>query len=330
HESRAEGLRGGRTTTDMLLAVLSFAFGLIVGSFLNVVIHRVPRRTFFGGGRRSHCPGCGAAIAWHDNVPVISWVVLRGRARCCASRISARYPFVEALTGVAFALASLGREPVTADGIDTVQVGLLLVDFFLLAMMIACSAIDIEHRILPDVLNFFGIAVGFVVAFLLPQLHAGRWIEKLAPELALEPLAVLDAFAGCLVGAGVLYAIAYLGKLAYKTEAMGLGDVKFMAFTGTFIGPDGVLLALLIACLLGAVIGIVATLRTGDPLIPFGPFLAVGVLVAHFAGGRALPWVFEEWPRFFAESPWGKVVLFSVTGLSLVALLWLRRRRRAS
>ncbi|MCB9882228.1 MAG: prepilin peptidase [Planctomycetes bacterium] len=314
----------------MLLAVFSFVFGLIVGSFLNVVIHRVPRRTFFGGGRRSHCPACGAAIAWYDNVPIVGWLRLKGRARCCGAKISGRYPFIEVLTGVAFALASLLREPATQAGLDPVQAGQLAVDFFLLAMMIACSAIDIEHRILPDVLNFFGVGIGFVVAFLLPSLHANGFVAKIATNLPPAPVAILDAFLGCLVGAGLLYAIAFAGKLAYKTEAMGLGDVKFMAFTGTFIGPDGVLLALLIACLLGAVVGVIATIKTGDPLIPFGPFLAAGVLVAHFARGQAFPWIFETWPRFLSESPWGKAVLGGITVLSLVALIWLRRRRRSA
>lgn len=314
----------------LLLSILSLVFGLIVGSFLNVVIHRVPRRTFFGGGRRSHCPQCGAGIAWYDNIPLVGWLRLRGRARCCGAKISVRYPFVEVLTGVAFLLASLGREPATVAGVDTVQAAFLAVDFFLLAMMIACSAIDLEHRILPDVLNYFGIVVGVVVAFLLPELHAGGWLQRSLPTLHPSALAFLNAFLGCLLGAGSLYAIALVGKLVYRTEAMGLGDVKFMAFTGTFIGPDGVLLALLIACVLGAIIGIVATIRTGDPLIPFGPFLAAGVLAAHFARGRALQWIFEDWPRWLRSSSWGTPLLFGVSIASLIALFWLRKRRRRS
>lgn len=314
----------------MLLAGIGLVFGLIVGSFLNVVIHRVPRRTFLSGGQRSHCPHCGAAIAWHDNVPVLSWLRLRGRARCCGAKISARYPLIELLTGVAFFLACLGRDVSGAQGVDWTQAGMLAVDFFLLAMMIACSAIDLEHRILPDVLNFFGIGVGFVVAFLLPELHAGGWLARSVPGMHPGAHAFLNAFLGCLLGAGVLYAIAWIGKLAYKTEAMGLGDVKFMAFTGTFIGPDGVLLTLLVACVLGAVVGVVATLRTGDPLIPFGPFLAAGVLLAHFARGDAFRWFFEEWPRVLRESSWGTPLLLGVSFASLAALLWLRRRRRSS
>lgn len=312
----------------MILAVLGLLFGLIVGSFLNVVIHRVPRRTFFKAGQRSHCPACGAPIAWYDNIPVLSWLRLRGRARCCGALISVRYPFVEVLTGIVFAAACFGRDVTTADGFQVAQAGLLAVDLFLLAMMIACSAIDLEHRILPDVLNFFGIGVGFLVAFLLPELHAGGWFSRIASQLDPGGIAFLNAFCGCLLGAGSLYAIAWIGKLAYKTEAMGLGDVKFMAFTGTFIGPDGVLLTLLVACVLGAIIGLIATMRTGDPLIPFGPFLAAGVLLAHFARGDAFRWIFEDWPRILRTSSWGTPLLLGISLLSLVALFWLRKRRR--
>lgn len=316
----------------MVLVALSLVLGLIVGSFLNVVIYRVPRRTFFSSGRRSRCPGCGAQIASRDNIPVISWLVLKGKARCCGAPISIRYPIVELLTGAAFVLASLGRSDALLGGpsIDGTQAALLALDFYLVAALIAASVIDIEHRILPDVINFLGIGVGLVAALLLPSLHASCWLADQVSGVPPAGVAVLNAALGCATGAGSLYLIGAIGKAVYRTEAMGLGDVKFMAFTGCFIGPEGVFLALLVACIFGALIGLVATIRTGDPLIPFGPFLAAGVLVAHFAREAAGRLLLEEWPAWLRESQWGLPILLAASLASLVALLYLRHRRRSN
>lgn len=313
----------------MVFGAASFVLGLIVGSFLNVVIHRVPYGTFFSAGRRSHCPHCDVAIAWYDNLPLISWLVLCGKGRCCGQKISARYPAVEVLTGIAFFLIALRHESSLFSGasIDSTRAAWSLFDFWLVGSLIAASAIDIQHRILPDVINFIGIGVGFVAALVVPEAHAGGWLASTA-ELQPSGLALLNASLGCVLGAGSLYLVGVLGKVVYRTEAMGLGDVKFMAFTGAFIGPDGVLTALLVACVVGAVVGLISTIRTGDPLIPFGPFLAIGVLVGRFWRddmGRILT---EEWPRWVQGSRWGLPVMGGMSLLSLGALFLLRRRRR--
>jgi leader peptidase (prepilin peptidase)/N-methyltransferase len=313
----------------MWLLATSFVLGLIVGSFLNVVIHRVPRGTFFAAGRRSCCPHCGATIVWFDNVPVLSWLRLRGRARCCGQKISVRYPLIELLTAVAFALVARVHEPRLFDsrGLHAATAGILLLDFYLLASLIAASAIDLEHRILPDVINFLGIGVGFAASLMLPELHAQAPLVQVLDQVGPAGAALLNAATGCAAGAGSLWLIAWIGKAIYKTEAMGLGDVKFMAFTGTIIGPDGVLLALLAGCIGGALFGVIAVLRTGDPHIAFGPFLAAGVLLARFFGPDARRLLLVQWPAWLRESPYA-LPLTVVVSLAFFVLLVLLRRRR--
>jgi hypothetical protein len=139
--------------------------------------------------------------------------------------------------------------------------------------------------------------------------------------------ALFDGVLGMAIGAGVLYAVAWIGKLAYRMDAMGLGDVKFMAMVGALIGPRAVLLAMLAAVLLGAVIGLIASLRTRDPHVPFGPFLAVGALASHFFEERIAAALFEDFPKWLQTSPYGMPSMLLVCLLSFVALFLLRRVR---
>jgi leader peptidase (prepilin peptidase)/N-methyltransferase len=228
--------------------------GLLVGSFLNVVIHRVPLGESLVTPR-STCPSCGVAIAPYDNVPVISWLVLRGRCRSCAASIAARYPSVEALTAAVFAGV------VAVRGFDE---GLLL-DLPFAALMIAVAAIDLDHRIVPNRL-------------LLP---AAVW--AVAATVAVRPDFVPEAL---IAGLGA-FAFLLLAALAYPA-GMGMGDVKLAGVMGLYLGID-VIPALAVAFLAGTVVGLALIAREGGGArkrgVPFAPFLALGGLVGLLVGG---------------------------------------------
>ncbi len=233
---------------DVIHLVIALLFGLVVGSFLNVVIWRLPRGENLSKPR-SRCPGCGALIRWYDNIPVVSWLLLRAKCRGCGSRIAGRYPFVELLTGVLFLLAwrKHGGHPVAAlELFTTIQVCLFL------AALVAISFIDIDHRIIPDRISKPGM-VFFVALAPLSLLH------MLEPQFVGGVKAALSAWlhagAGAVVGAGVVLAIRAVGSWILKKEAMGLGDVKLLALIGAVVGPLQALYALALACLAGAVVG---------------------------------------------------------------------------
>ncbi|MEZ5989822.1 MAG: prepilin peptidase [Planctomycetota bacterium] len=317
---------------EYLLAAVSAVFGSMVGSFLNVVIYRVPEKAFFERGTRSRCRSCGARIAGWDNVPVLSWLLLRGKARCCGARISVQYPLVEAGTALAFLAVWLhqgsGRVWTAGEGWVPAAVGELLASWFLVAVLIAHSVIDLRHRILPDALNFIGLVVGVVLSAVLPRIHAGSWPYDALAGAGPASAGLLTGLAGAAVGAGLLWLVAWGGERLYRTEAMGLGDVKLMAFLGAFIGPVGVLLAIGVAVLLGAVVGIVAVAVTRDPKIPFGPFLAIGSLASWFAEPGLRTLLVEDWPRWLQQSAAGPFVLVGICLVCLGAILFLRRLRR--
>ncbi|MCE9638276.1 MAG: prepilin peptidase [Planctomycetes bacterium] len=269
----------------------AFLFGLNVGSFLNVVAHRLPLGLSVVRPR-SRCPGCLTPIAARDNIPVISWALLRGRCRGCKGRISARYAAVELLCGalaawIAYAVvAGPGR---LADGVAWAHAGVV---FVAMAAMLAASLIDLDHRILPDQLTIPGMWCGPAVAAFVPELVLRREARGGALELLTwlpqswpVPLhaAVLSAI-GVAVGGGVIWGLGAVGSRVLGKEAMGFGDVKFLAAIGGFAGPMGAVVALLLAALLGSVVGIARTIMTGDRYMPFGPFLAVGGLVAMLHG----------------------------------------------
>ena len=233
--------------------------GLLIGSFLNVVIARVPEgRGLWRPG--SACPGCGAAIAWHDNIPILSFLALRGRCRACSVPIPWRYPIVEALTAALFAAAAWRFGP-TLDAVTAAA---------LLAGLVAITVIDLERQIIPDVISLPGILAG-----ILANLATGRlpWLESIM---------------GVLVGGGVFLAI-----ILVSGGGMGGGDMKLGAMLGAFLGWKVVLLSMLVAVVAGGALA-VALIATGvrgrkDP-IPFGPFLALGGAVGLFWGERVLQW----------------------------------------
>ncbi len=224
--------------------VMAGAVGAVVGSFLNVVIWRLPLGESVVSPR-SRCPGCLAPIAAYDNLPILSWLLLRGRCRGCGMGISARYPFVEALTAALFVAAAWRW----IDHLPTAGLVALV-----LAAFVAITFIDWDHKIIPDRITKPGIFLGIVLAPVSVGeglLHPAHWIAGQLSALG----AVAHAAAGAVVGAAVILGIRILGTLVFKKEAMGLGDVKLLAFIGAFTGPLQVLYALVLASVAGAVIG---------------------------------------------------------------------------
>jgi leader peptidase (prepilin peptidase)/N-methyltransferase len=256
----------------MIPPVIALAFcaiaGLCVGSFLNVVIARLPSgRSIAQPG--SACPHCATAIAWYDNVPVLSYLLLRARCRACRSPISWRYPMVEIMSAVLFALAYLRFGP-------TLRLAAALV---LVSMLIAITEIDLDHQIIPDVLSLPGVALGLIAS--------------------LGPGAIgwKDSALGVLVGAGVFVVIIAASSLVLGQPGMGVGDVKLGAMLGAFLGWELALLSVLVSVLVGGPLaaGLLATGRKGrkDP-VPFGPFLALGGVVSLFWGDALLTWYFGQ------------------------------------
>lgn len=306
-------------------------FGACVGSFLNVVIWRLPqedpaRRTL---GGRSHCPGCGKMIAWHDNVPVLGWLWLRGKARCCGTTISPRYPFVELLTAAMFyALAAWPPfGPVFLDGgvLDTTAMAAFVASVVFASMLIALTFIDFDTQLLPDVLTKPGMVIGLI---------AGTWpgvagVISQDASVSLELRSLLASVMGLVVGGGVTWGVRILGSVVFKKEAMGFGDVKFMGMIGAFVGWQGSLLTLFLGCVFGAVVGVALALKSGmSARIPFGPYLAMGALVALFGQGPLLEFLFVDWPEWQRQNPSSMLLVLFVGIGALLSLLWLIRRGR--
>lgn len=246
---------------------LALVFGLIIGSFLNVVIHRLPKeQSVVTPGSR--CPVCLAPIRPWDNIPIVSFVLLGGRCRACGTRISWRYPLVEALTGALFA-AVVQRFGLTLEG---------LAALVLVSGLVVVTFVDLDEQIIPNAVTLPGIPLGLV---------AGLFLG--APPF-------LDRLLGALVGAGFLYLVLYYGSVFYGQDAMGEGDLNLIAFIGAFVGWRGVIVTLLVACLVGSAVGLalIALRRLSRRQhIPFGPFLSVGALVALFWGDRLIGWYFS-------------------------------------
>lgn len=235
-------------------APIAFAGGLVMGSFMTVVAHRVPRGESIVGPR-SRCPGCGTTIAAYDNIPVVSWLLLRGRSRCCGERISARYPLTELALGLLYALTVLVLWGDPAE----IALGLVFV-----SVLVVVTVTDLERRIIPNAVLLWGAAAGLAI---LAATDASKLPEHVGAGLAAGGLLLLAA-------------------LAYP-RGMGMGDVKLAAVMGLFLGR-AVGPALLVALLAGSLVGIGLMLRHGagarKTAIPFGPFLSLGGLVGLLAG----------------------------------------------
>src|SRR5687768_14827382 len=248
--------------TVLIVAIFALA-GLVVGSFLNVCIYRLPKHeSIVWPG--SHCTACDRPLAWFENIPVGSWLALRGRCRTCGKRISAVYPLVELTTGVVFAGGVLiyGLSP------------LLFVRLAFACALIVLFVIDLQHRILPNVITLPGIGAGFLASLFLPP----GWLSSLI---------------GILAGGGVLFGIAEVYYRTRGQEGLGMGDVKMLAMIGAFLGWPLMLLTLVLASFAGSLVG-VTLLATGrgtmQAALPFGTFLALGALVSAVTGDVMLAW----------------------------------------
>jgi len=268
--------------------------GLCVGSFLNVVIHRLP------AGKSivwppSHCPSCLALIPWYDNLPVASYFVLRGRCRRCGARFSVRYMLVEAATGLIFlgywlAYFRLG----VRDGAD--HLGVYAVHMVLASALVASGVIDYERKEIYTSVTNLALAVGVAGSFLWPGVQRLGAFDHRLPDWTgwARTDATLLAVVGAAVGAGVIYLTRLLGSLAFRKEAMGLGDVYLMAAVGACLGWEAAVLVFFMAPFLGLIYGVWHMIRKRDTEVPYGPFLGLAAgaamllqdpLVAYFRPG---------------------------------------------
>jgi leader peptidase (prepilin peptidase) / N-methyltransferase len=269
------------------IALVAFVFlmGLLIGSFLNVCILRIPAGQSVVRPS-SRCPKCHAEIKAYDNIPVLSWLILGGKCRGCKTKISPMYPSVEFLTGVLFVVCYLlfGESLATAKWC------------VLSALIVVLTATDIRERMLPDAVNLTGFVMGLLFSiFMFPIDGASLWLSNLMFEFPppRAVLSVVDALMGAAVGAGLLWIV---GEGYFKLrgkEGMGLGDVKMMGMVGAFLGVRRTLLTVLFGSLLGSVIGIVIVLATRkgrDYELPFGAFLGAGALLVIYFGTPLLNW----------------------------------------
>jgi leader peptidase (prepilin peptidase)/N-methyltransferase len=265
-----------------LLAAFVAALGAIIGSFLNVVIHRVPREESIAFPA-SRCPSCGTAIRPYDNIPVVSWAVLRGRCRSCRAPISARYPAVELLTAALFALTYVLHSGLTLS---------LPFDLAFVAAIVALVFIDAEHMILPNVITYPGFALALLARAVVPNLYGvASFGDGQVPAWLLS---LGGAVLGALVGGGFLWLVGWLWERLRGVEAMGLGDVKMMLMVGAFLGWPLTLLTIFVGVLTGSVAGVAAMARRGERdmqmLLPFGIFLGIGSLVSLLFGTQIIDW----------------------------------------
>jgi len=295
-------------------------FGALIGSFLNVVIYRVPAgKSIVRPG--SHC-ACGKPIAWFDNVPVLSWFILRGRARCCGRKYSFRYPFVELLTSALFLACWLKFAPESP--------GKAVCGMVFVSILICATFIDLDHMIIPDVFTIWAGVVGVVLSFAVPMLHGQNH------EIALVAgfRSGIEGLLGLLVGSGLVLWIALLAEEILKKEAMGFGDVKFVGMIGAFCGWQGAVCSIFGGALVGTVWFVLALSwqkifpkkekesekvrapavekekdkakekdseaeESVSPLgfgvhVPFGPMLAIGAVIYFFGADRWIAAYFAE------------------------------------
>ncbi len=260
--------------SSFLLPFYAFALGAIVGSFLNVIIYRYPREEsiVFPG---SHCPHCNAPIRWYDNIPILSFVILRARCRVCHAPIAVRYVLIE-LANALFYLAVFERTGPTLAFLPIAAI---------VSMTIVLIFIDLEIQILPDLIDLPGVAIGLAIA--------GFGLAPADSDLALAAT-LKESVIGAISGAAVLLAIALTYKLLRRVEGMGLGDVKMMAMIGSVIGWRWLFAALMTASVSGAIAGIALAVRSREGLrtaLPFGVFLGLAMLAILFFGAILVTWL---------------------------------------
>ena len=244
--------------------VLIFILGLIVGSFSNVCVYRIPRNESIVYPA-SHCPKCHTTIKPIDNIPLLSYILLKGRCRNCKSKISIRYPVVEFLTGFIYLQIYL----VYGLSIQT------LIYIILSSALIIISFIDLNEQIVPDVISLPGIVIGFIISFFIPY------------------ISFINSALGILAGGGIILIIGLAGSVIFKKEAMGGGDVKLAAMIGAFLGWRYIIISLFLGFFLGAIVGIILILskiKSREDVVPFGPFIVLGSFITLLWGEKILSW----------------------------------------
>jgi leader peptidase (prepilin peptidase)/N-methyltransferase len=244
--------------------IISIIFGAMVGSFLNVCIYRLPKEESIVWPR-SHCPTCKKTIRFYDNIPLVSYLLLRGRCRHCKGSISFQYPLVEGITALSSFLLIMKFGPSLS----------YLFYFALVAALIVITVIDLYHQIIPDVISLPGIGVGLLTSLVIPQ------------------ITFFNSLMGILLGGGSLFLVATLYEWIFKREGMGGGDVKLLAMIGAFLGWKAVILTILLSSLIGSITGILMMILKGKDFkyaIPFGPFLSLGAVIALFYGESLMRW----------------------------------------
>ncbi|MFC1515957.1 prepilin peptidase [Thermodesulfobacteriota bacterium] len=246
-----------------------FIFGMCIGSFLNVCIYRLPASQSISDPPRSVCPNCGGPIRFYDNIPVLSYLLLKGRCRHCNAPISYRYPLVEILSGL-FAFCIFLEFGTTLQGV---------VYYAFISCLIVITFIDIDHQIIPNSITLPGIPVFFLASFAVPA------------------MTYLDSILGILIGGGSLYFVGWTYYLIKKEEGMGGGDIKLLSMIGALLGWKGVVFTIFIGSAVGTVAGMMVMVYTrlmdAKLRIPFGPFLSLGAISYVFFGSRIIFWYFN-------------------------------------
>lgn len=260
-------------------AILAFLIGLLIGSFLNVCIYRLPRDLSVSKPARSFCPHCEQTIAWYDNIPVLSYLLLRGRCRHCQKHIPLRYPLVELATGLAFG-ASVAGLGMTLAALKYCLFSAILIDLI---------ATDLEERILPDEFTLGGMVLGLVLAAFVP-LESGI-MSFVFPSLGPRWGSVAEAAFAALVCSGAIWFVGWMYLKLRQREGMGLGDVKMIAMIGAFLGIQLTLLTLIAGSLLGSLVGggyILLTRKKASTYeLPFGSFLGAAAFLVALASALA-------------------------------------------
>jgi len=250
-----------------MLSIVSIIFGALIGSFLNVCISRLPKEeSIVWPG--SHCPHCKSPIKSYDNIPLISYILLKGRCRACKESISFQYPLVEGITALGSLALFLRFGPSLS----------YIIYFSFVAALIVITVIDLYHQIIPDVISLPGIGIGLLASLILPR------------------ITLFNSLIGFLLGGGSLFLVATVYQWLFKREGMGGGDVKLLAMIGAFLGWKAVILTILLGSLIGSITGIIIILLKGKDFkyaIPFGPFLSVGAVIALFYQDEIISWYMQ-------------------------------------
>jgi leader peptidase (prepilin peptidase)/N-methyltransferase len=270
--------------------------GAIIGSFLNVVIHRLPQEESIVFPN-SRCPSCGAAIAWYDNIPILSYLILAGRCRACKNGISARYPAVELLTALLFVVVTW------RDGLTIV----LPFDLIFVSALVALIFIDAKFMILPNAITYPGMVFALIARVVIPLVSGKPHFDDLEPlargllhGMPLWAASLIGAVIGGLIGGGALWLMGWTWEKLRGIEAMGLGDVKMMFMVGGYLGWRLMILTIFLGAFSGSIVGIGVMLYKREKdlqkMLPYGVYLGIGSIVSLLYGSKIIEWYLSFYP----------------------------------